>query len=470
MSSPSLDIASEPFLGDKSFHWISNATIPGSQPDVRWDIETRDGKIRELHPPDERKRQYVRERGATMIGAAGALVAPSLCHPHVHLDKAFLLAHTRYSHLQIEEGTFAEAMELTSQAKANFEHADLLERGSRLLDESIAAGVTHMRAFVEVDPIVNLTCLKAGCEIKQRYQQDCRVQLCAFAQLPLFTGEDGGEEIRRLMKEALRDEYSAEAVGSTPYVEEDRSKMEQNVDWLIDLALEHDKHLDFHLDYNLDPHVEPLVWHVLKSLKDKDWNRRSTKTIVFGHCTRLTLFSPEEWRRLKDEIGQLPVSFVGLPTSDLYMMKTETGARATLNVPQIIKEYSLNAAIGMNNIGNAFTPQGCCDPLYLANLGVGVYQAGTVQDAEMLYECISTRARHAIGFGRPPDEVSETHGPFGVRLYERQSADLVVFSPRVYESQHPIGPIFREGWDTVRKISDAVYLYNGAKRRSCLGA
>jgi hypothetical protein len=88
---------------------------------------------------------------------------------------------------------------------------------------------------------------------------------------------------------------------------------------------------------------------------------------------------------LRNEIGELPVSFVGLPTSDLFMMRTSEGLRGTLPIIKLIKEYGLDAAISVNNVGNAFTPQGNCDPLCLAQLGVGLYQAGTQQDAELLY-------------------------------------------------------------------------------------
>jgi len=382
------------------------------------------------------------------------LVAPSLCHPHVHLDKAFLLSHPKYSHLQIEKGTFDEAMNLTSQAKSNFQEHDLLERGHRLVNESVDAGVTHMRAFVEVDPIVNLTCLEAGSKIKQSYAKQCHIQLCAFAQLPLFTGEDGGQNIRRLISdEALKTTYSVDVVGSTPYVEANRSKMEQNVDWLIDLALDHNKHLDFHLDYNLNPDTEPLVWYVIRMLKEKRWSERSSKTIVLGHCTRLSLFKDDEWRKLKNEIVDLPISFVGLPTSDLYMMRTEQGHRGTLPVTRLIKDYGLNAAIGMNNIGNAFTPHGCCDPLYLANLGVGVYQAGTVKDAELLYECVSNRARQAIGCGSAQKDNPMT--------YNESMADLVVLSTKSSTSDSL-------SWETPQTISNAVYLYDGPRKRQTI--
>ena len=118
--------------------------------------------------------------------------------------------------------------------------------------------------------------------------------------------------------------------------------------------------------------------------------------------------------------------------------------RGTLQVPSMIKEYGLSATLGINNIGNAFTPQGSCDPLSIACLGVGLYQAGTQRDAEVLYvrtllphscscllmldqECVSTRAMAAIGcrtssmdlkegdvmnlviYGKPQDDQPQTY-------------------------------------------------------------
>ncbi|OQV01851.1 hypothetical protein CLAIMM_07142 [Cladophialophora immunda] len=63
----------------------------------------------------------------------------------------------------------------------------------------------------------------------------------------------------------------------------------------------------------------------------------------------------------------------------------------------MIKEFGINSCLSVNNVGNAFTPWGTGDPLALASLGVGIYQAGTEEDANLLFECVSSRARKAIG-------------------------------------------------------------------------
>lgn len=63
------------------------------------------------------------------IDAYIRLVTPSLCHAHMHLDKAFLTSDPKYADLQLEKGGFVEAMEIGTKAKRRFEMEDLLKRG-----------------------------------------------------------------------------------------------------------------------------------------------------------------------------------------------------------------------------------------------------------------------------------------------------------------------------------------------------
>jgi hypothetical protein len=254
-----------------------------------------------------------------------------------------------------------------------------------------------MRAFVEVDLTVQLKCLKAGLALKKMFKDRCHVQLCVFAQDPIFSCDDGGAQMQALLDEAVQKE-GVEAFGSTPYVEEEGNdeKQVQNVRYAVELAKKHNLHLDFHIDYNLDPSKQVLVFKAIDMLHSMEWpsDRKALnfRTVVFGHCTRLTLLEDKDWNALLQQIGPLPVHFIGLPTSDIYMMgkphQSAAGTdktRGTLQVPRLIKTYKMNAAIGINNVGNAFTPQGNCDPLSLASLGVGLYQTGTEEDASILF-------------------------------------------------------------------------------------
>jgi len=191
-----------------------------------------------------------------------------------------------------------------------------------------------------------------------------------------------------------------EVLGSTPYVEKDgdHSMQTKNIRWTVKTARKYKLHVDFHIDYNLDATRPSSIPEAIDILHAENWPSDPLspdfRTVVFGHCTRLTLFSQSDWLSLKGKIRKLPISFVGLPTSDLFMMgrpSEESGGgqrlRGTLQVPQMIQKYGFNVAVGINNVGNAFTPQGSSDPLALASLGVGVYQAGTKVDADILLVC-----------------------------------------------------------------------------------
>ncbi|KAJ5677178.1 uncharacterized protein N7477_002811 [Penicillium maclennaniae] len=354
------------------------------------------------------------------------LLLPALAHPHIHLDKAFVHSASKYSHLLPSAGTFHEALSFTTEAKASFTRSDLLTRGEWLLAESVASGVTAMRAFVEIDHTVQLMCLDAGVTLKDQWSNACEIQIVCFAQDPIFSS-DFGEENLALVEKALAEYPQIDVIGTTPYVESSIEAAKKNINWAVDQALQLEKHLDFHLDYYLDPKKEALVWYLLEALKQRGWTTTSTtKRVMLGHCTRLSLFKEEEWTEISRIIHEedLPVSFVGLPTSDLYMAaspQNQGKPRGTLDVPEMIRKYGLDVVMGVNNVGNAFTPWGSADPLFLACLGVGVYQAGTQADAELLYECVSTRARASIGLSSSKKSLAVNKG---------DRADFIIFRDR----------------------------------------
>ncbi len=159
-------------------------------------------------------------------------------------------------------------------------------------------------------------------------------------------------------------------------------------------------HADFHLDYNLDPTSEPLIYELItQAQKSRSFWLPSAvdgassvpmKRITVGHATRLQLFTPAQWKELKSAMGDLPITFVGLPNSDMYMQgRADTDKplgppRSTLRVPYIARQYGIQMAMSVNNIENAFTPQGSVDPLGLCTLGAAIFQSATSADIRIL--------------------------------------------------------------------------------------
>jgi len=85
--------------------------LTGKPTGTLWDINYKDGDIVNI-------KEHLIVPGAIQDGR---FLTPSLCHPHIHLGKCFLLSHPKYSNLEIENGDFAEAMKLTSRSIIYFD-------------------------------------------------------------------------------------------------------------------------------------------------------------------------------------------------------------------------------------------------------------------------------------------------------------------------------------------------------------
>ncbi|KAI1848290.1 hypothetical protein JX265_013846 [Neoarthrinium moseri] len=413
---------------------IEGVILPTRGHNASWNLEVSDGIIRTMEPVTHQHAD---------AAATPSLLLPALCHPHIHLDKPYILTcnhgtspdHPDYSDLAPRTGSFGEALSNTSKAKERYTAEDLYLRGSQLLATGHRQGVTSLRAFVELDHVTGIQPLTTAIKLKDDFSHLVEIQICAFAQDPIFSTQHG-EENRAMISAALAD-YSAHisALGTTPYVEDSVDASLRNIEWAVATAIHHDLHLDFHLDYNLTAPdtTKPQTYSVIDALERQEWADKANRsnTIVIGHCTQLSNLAAADLANLADRIksSKLPVFFVGLPTSDLFMMgrpdpsspqhRPHHRPRGTLHVPSLIKDYSMSACLGVNNVGNAFTPYGTGDPLQLASWGVGIYQAGTVEDAQLLFSCVSWGARRAIGL-----EVTSDNGD--IKVGDRWQAMLRV--------------------------------------------
>lgn len=211
-----------------------------------------------------------------------------------------------------------------------------------------------------------------------------------FLQERLFTDPNGhtpGPNLEYILQALTMDGVGA--IGSAPYVEATPKQAKMNLEAIYGLAVLHGLALDFHLDYNLDRETEPLIYHLVTLMRLSDHSRHRPHVTV-GHATRLQLFTPTEWSKLAASIRDLPLTLVGLPQSDVYMQgratkDTPLGApRGTLRVPDLARDHGLQIAMGINNIGNPFTPQGSVDPLSSCSFGAAIFQTATVQDLRTL--------------------------------------------------------------------------------------
>ena len=114
--------------------------------------------------------------------------------------------------------------------------------------------------------------------------------------------------------------------------------------------------------------------------------------------------------------------------------------RGTLNIPLLTRQYGLSCCLGVNNVGNAFTPFGTGDPLETAGWGVGLYHAGTEADALALYTAVSTGAREAIGLVAAPAAGAE--GDAGRREAQqgvKRGDDIAAFGMLLVRNEEWVG-------------------------------
>ncbi|KAJ7505345.1 hypothetical protein B0H11DRAFT_2154184 [Mycena galericulata] len=354
--------------------------------DDLWRVECSAGRVTAVDCLESE--DQVSDDQSSTIDANGSLMLPSLCHSHIHLDKCFIL-----DRCELVTGDFLEAMKVTNQAKAAFDPDDLYQRGYKLIRDSLECGI---------DTAVELSCLEVGLRLNKMFQGICDVQVAAFAQEPLFDAAGIAEPGRNYFLLVQAAETSGvEVVGSAPYVEPSTEQAKANIGLVLKLAQDCGCHVDFHLDYNLDAASEPLIYEVISAAKRLSWSRDSKITI--GHATRLQLFTPQQWGDLIAAIGELPIVFVGLPQSDMYMLGRKEAdtllgpPRSTLRIPYLVNKYGLEVAMSVNNVQNAFTPQGSVDPLSLCTLGVALFQSATPKDARILVRSVTLTSKMAIG-------------------------------------------------------------------------
>lgn len=212
---------------------------------------------------------------------------------------------------------------------------------------------------------------------------------------PSVTAEVAGYNFELLQAALGRDGISV--VGSAPWVEPSQEHAHKNIAHILKLAQDHNLHADFHLDYTLDANVEPMVWETLHQMRDIGWTKASAgnRRVTIGHVTRLGIFSAEEWARLRTEMEELPLGIVSLPQTDIYMMgrPNPDGTRSVpladraLDVATIWRKCGVHVALSVNNVENAFTPQGYLDPLTLTCLEVGLFQVATEPGWRELLVC-----------------------------------------------------------------------------------
>ncbi len=377
--------------------------------------------------------------GAAPAGATrelgGCLVTPGLVDAHVHLDKAFLSARAPG-----REGTLAEAIRVTGEAKKRFTVEDIRARARQVLDLAVRSGTTAMRGHVEVDPTVELMALEAVLPLKAEYSPALELQLCAFAQEGILQAP--GTEA--LLARALRG--GADLVGGCPYNDTDPRA---HVDIVFRLAREFGVDADFHVDFFDEPsHLH--VRYICEETARLGWHGR----VVVGHLTELAALPPAEADAVIRELAAARVGVVMLPATDLYLMGRGDAYRVRRGLAPAKRLLAGGVAVAAatNNVRNAFTPVGNADPALMAFLLTVGAHMGTLDEQARALAMITTEPARMLGLGdrglaegRPADLVVWEAAALDEAVGGVAPRRLVVKAGRVtVEHRHAVDEPWRE--------------------------
>ena len=354
------------------------------------DLGTLHGKIKEIGSLTGRPSHRA-------VDCGGLVLTPGLVDAHIHLDKAFLSERA-----PSVEGTVAEALRVTAEAKRRFTVDDIRARARRALDQAVRAGTTAMRSHVEIDPIVGLKGLEALTELKREYARAIDLQLCAFAQEGIL--QSPGTEA--LLEQALAN--GADLIGGCPYNDTDAHAQ---IDIVFRLAREFDVDVDFHIDFFDEPeHMDVL--YVAEQAVRLGWQGR----VAVGHASELAGLSHEAFHRAAATLKDAGVGVIILPATDLYLMgrKDVRHIRRGLAPAKRLLAAGVTVAAATNNILNAFTPMGTGDLALMGYLMTAAAHMGTDGDVA---DILAMLTAHPARILRLPD--------YGLHVGAR--ADLVLW-------------------------------------------
>ena len=164
-----------------------------------------------------------------------------------------------------------------------------------------------------------------------------------------------------------------------------------------------------------------------------------------GHVTSLGSMPEHEAMDIAELLHRAGISVITLPMTDLFLngRGDAEGPRRGLTPVKLLQECSVNVAIGVNNVRNAFTPFGKADPLEIAWLLAVTSYMGGERDALALIRMLTYNAAQALGIKN-----------YGMKV--GAPADMVLFQERSERDVLLDKPETRIVWKSGVQVSNMV--------------
>ena len=336
------------------------------------DIGILDGKIKTI-------KEKVDEKGSIEIDAKGKLVTESFVNAHLHLCKVYTLMMMTEEALKDyhgeDMGKAMTAIELAAKIKERYDEKWILPNVRRALKLAALNGVTHIRAFADVDSKAKLEGIKALIKAREEFKGIVDVQVVAFPQDGVVREPGAYELVREAMK------MGADVVGGIPWIEFTEEDEQEHIDKMFEIAKEFDKPVSMLVDDAGDPGLRTLEMLAIKAIKE-GWEGR----VLAHHARAMALYPKPYFMKLVAILKKAKMGVISDPhTGPLHA-----------RVKEMIEEGAL-VALGQDDISDAYYPYGRNNMLEVAFLSSHILWMTTSEDMEKLYDMITVDAAKAMG-------------------------------------------------------------------------
>jgi cytosine deaminase len=328
------------------------------------DIAVSGGRIAQIGP-------NITGTGKVEIDAKHRLTTETFVIAHLHLDKVMtgpLISDEvirQYQHSG--QGGTMSAIEIASQVKEKYKESEIIERVRKLLTEAVFHGVSHIRAFADVDTKARLIGVQALLKIREEFKGLIDVQVVAFPQDGIGR-EPGAEEY---MWKAM--DLGADVVGGIPWIEYTDDDMKHHVDFAYELAKKYNKDIGMLTDDGGDPDLRTTEYLAVKATKE-GWTNR----VVACHARATGLYNEIYHRKFVAIVKRAGMGFVTDPHTGPLHIRVQDLLGAGVNV-----------ALGQDDCNDAYYPYGRCKMLEVAFLASHLLWMMTPKDRETIYDMIT---------------------------------------------------------------------------------
>ena len=321
-----------------------------------------------------------------VIDAQESLVTESLISPHIHLDKVLIGDIIEPN----KSGTLWEAIQKTWEVKRNYTVESIKKRASKVIDNQIKFGVTHIRTHVDIDTIGGIMPLKGLLAVKEDYKDIIDLQIVVFPQEGILKDE-GTEE---LLNKALELGGNDTLLGGMPHNENTDDDSKKHIDILFDLAKQYDVDIDSHTDETDDPNSRTVQYLAAKTIQENYQER-----VTVDHICALSSYDDYYAERVIELIKKAGINVVTNPPTNMVLQgRLDTGAqRVGITRVKELLNAGVNVTVGQDCVHDPYYPFGNGDMLEVANLLGHAAKMTTAKDINILYDTITSNAAKTMG-------------------------------------------------------------------------